>query len=229
MYVEETEKTINLGTDDPNDPYDAEADEVDLRACLADDHETAPADQQKEFEQWGGYQKRGFPESLILMKLKPKKTTKRAPGPGAIRLRDWKPFAKRKLKDSNIILHTDGAKTYKLKIRGMLHDHVVHSRKKLRIKGKIVKRNGNIVWIKPHYTKVFTHTLPNGKTIKVQGGTQIIDRFWRKLRASLKGNSSRVGSLALRRRIRSAQWDHWQQKKDKWAMTGEMLRALQVP
>ena len=108
----------------------------------------------------------------------------------------------------------------------MYHDHVVHMKKKLKVNGKFVKRDGKFVWIKPHYTKIITHTLENGVTLTVKGGTQIIDRFWRSLREFLRGRKGRVGSMMLRRRIRSAQWDHWQQNKCRWGMTGVMLREL---
>ena len=91
---------------------DGEADEVDLRSCLVENNETAPKDAQVEFEQWGGYQKRGSPEYLVMMQLKPKKIVIRAPGPGAIRMVDWEPFAKERLQDRNVILLTDGARTF---------------------------------------------------------------------------------------------------------------------
>jgi hypothetical protein len=218
VYVEHKEKLIDLGTDDPNDPHDVEADEVDLRAGLVDDHEKAPQTAKVEFEQWGGVQKRGFPATLVMTRLKPMKTKLRAPGPGPIRMVDWEPFANKRLKDRNVMLHTDGARSYYLKVRGVFHDHVVHSKKKLKVNGKFVKRDGEHVWIKPHYVKVFSHTMPNGKASKVKGGTQIIDRFWRLLKEFLQGSSARVGSMTLRRRIRSAQWYHWQQGLDKWSV-----------
>ena len=71
---------------------------------------------------------------------------------------------------------------------------------------EFVKRDGKFVWVKPHYTKIFTHKLKSGKKVKVKGGTQIINRFWRKLREFLEG--------------------HWQQNQDRWLMTGSMLKAL---
>ena len=75
----------------------------------------------------------------------------RAPGPGPIRKPDWKPFANKFLKDRKVILHTDGARTYKLWLPGVLHDNVVHKKKKAIIAGKTI-------WIKPQYAKIWTHT-----------------------------------------------------------------------
>ena len=66
--------------------------------------------------------------------------------------------------------------------------------------------NGKETWVRPHYTKLCTHTLPGGKTIRVKAGTQVIDRFWGHLRAYLKHAPRLVGSAALRRKIRAAQW-----------------------
>ena len=78
----------------------------------------------------------------------------RAPGPGPIRKPDWKPFANKFLKDRKVILHTDGARTYKLWLPGVLHDNVVHKKKKAIIAGKTI-------WIKPQYAKIWTHTHPS--------------------------------------------------------------------
>ena len=79
------------------------------------------------------------------------------------------------LQGRNVILHTDGARSYKLKIQGVLHDNVVHKKKKVTVKGKTA-------WVKPHYTRICSHALPDGQTTKVVAGTQIIDRFWQHVR-----------------------------------------------
>eukprot|EP00439_Symbiodinium_sp_Y106_P025949 s725_g3.t1 len=42
------------------------------------------------WEQWAGIIQRGRPETLVLCRLQPKITVKRAPGPGAIRKIEWK-------------------------------------------------------------------------------------------------------------------------------------------
>ena len=71
------------------------------------------------------------------------------------------------LQNHYVVLDTDGARAYKaVKIPGVIHDWVVHKKKK--IKGK---------WLKPRYAQLFEHKLPNGKTLATKGGTQIIDRF----------------------------------------------------
>ena len=80
--------------------------------------------------------------------------------------------------------------------------------------------------MKPVYTKLFKHKLPNGGTLTCKGGTQIIDRFWEELRAHMKARTGKVGSAALRRRVRSAQWAYWHKGENLWLKTGEMLTFL---
>lgn len=156
---------------------DVEADEVDLgKEELVHPRKGGTKVQ---WEQWGGMVERGCPETLVLYRLRPKLTAKRSPGPGPITRRDWAPIAARHLKDREVILHTDRARAYKMKINGVIHDNVVHKKKKVIVKGKAR-------WVKPHYTKVYVHKLPNGKEVKVRAGTQIIDRFWGMLRQTLR-------------------------------------------
>ena len=118
---------------------------------------------------------RGHPTTLVLFRLPSRVTSARSPGPGPIAKRDWKPVAKKFLEGRSVILHTDGAKAYKTKIPGVIHDNVVHKKKRIVVRGKAV-------WVKPHYTKTRTHKLPTGKTVTVKAGTQIIDRFWGHIR-----------------------------------------------
>ena len=168
---------------------DVEADEVDLGKEVW------------KWEQWGGIVERGNPKTLCLYRLSPKLTKARSPGPGPIRRADWKPIAKRMLQGRNIILHTDGARTYKFKVQGVLHGNVVRKKKKVTVKGKTA-------WVKPHYTRICSHTLPDGDTVKVVVGTQIIDRFWQDVRTYLKTAQRKVGSVVLNRKIRAAQWTY---------------------
>jgi hypothetical protein len=114
-------------------------------------------------------------------------TAKQAPGPGPIRTRNWTRIATKHLKDKQVILHTDGARAYKIKVPGIMHDNVVHKKKLMRI-------NGKATWVKPHYTRVYVHKLPVGQKVKVKAGTQIIDRFWGTLRQGLKNISRQPGS-----------------------------------
>ena len=93
---------------------------------------------------------RGKPESLILIKLPVKKTSKRAPGPGPLRLGTWKPIAERFLKDSHIILHTDAARAYTRPIPGVAHTQVIHQKKKI-----------NDKWVDPFFYKARPHTPSN--------------------------------------------------------------------
>ena len=130
---------------------DVEADEVDLGKELVLDASKA------KWEQWGGIVERGRPDTLMLFRLKPRLTTPRSPGPGAIRRRDWEPIARKHLLNRSVVLHTDGARAYKLKLPGVLHDNVVHKKKKIQV-------NGKNAWVRPHYTKICSHTLPERHT-----------------------------------------------------------------
>ena len=132
---------------------DVEVDEVDLgKEEVEDDNQK----KKTKWAQWGGIVERGRPETLVLVRLNPILTKARAPGPGPIRKRDWKPIARKYLEGKNLILHSDGARTYKMRIDGVLHDSVVHQKKK-------VKVNGKTMWQKPHYTKLTLTPSPVGR------------------------------------------------------------------
>ena len=139
----------------------------------------------------------------MLKRLKPELSQPRAPGPGAIRKVEWTPIANKLLRDKNVILHTDAAKSYKVKVSGVLHDKVVRSKKR-------VKKNGKWSWKAPCYVKLVKHKNPKtGKLMKVKAGTQVIDRAWRYLkdRITIYQNAT-VGSIVLRSKIRSAQYEY---------------------
>ncbi|CAE7296684.1 unnamed protein product [Symbiodinium sp. CCMP2456] len=76
-----------------------------------------------------------------------------------------------------VVLHSDGARAYKLKLPGMVHCNVVHKKKK-------VKVNGKVQWVKPHYTKIYTLKLPTGGTMQVKRnmwevtGNMLDTLFW---------------------------------------------------
>ena len=133
---------------------------------------------------------------------------------------DYKVLADKYLHGRCLVLHTDSASAYKLKVPGVLHDSVGHSKKR-------VKVNGKWIWTRPCFTKLATHKLPNGKKLRTKAGTQIIDRAWRFIRSNLVGHTKKVGSLALRRAVRSTQWLYWNRGRDLWKATGEMLTELQ--
>lgn len=215
-YVKMKEKNIVFGS--RYEWNDVEADEVDLGKGENPDASARSA-KPIVWEQWGGIVERGVPSSLMLMRLNPASTKRRAPGPGPIRKRDWKPIADKVLKNRNVVLSTDGARTYRLKVPGVLHTWVIHKKKRIYIAGKWK-------WVRPNYVKLFTHTLPTGKKLKVKGGTQIIDRFWGFLRRHLGQMNRQPGSATLARRIRSAQWAYWNRGEDLWVRSGDMLKFL---
>ena len=143
------EKKIKFGK--PLNWADVEADEVDLAKTEvpnAGPHTMKPI----QWDQWGGIVQRGDPKSLVLFKLRPERTKRRAPGPGPIRKRDWAPLAEKWLKNRAVILHTDGAKSYRTKVDGVKHDWVVHMKKKIRVRG-----NRGLKRRRAHQT--FTHCI----------------------------------------------------------------------
>ena len=128
-------------------------------------------------------------------------------------------MAKKHLQNRMVILHSDGARTYKLKVPGLLHDMAIH-------KKKLVIRNGQRIWLNPKYSELRTHTTPDNTTVHVKTGTQIIDRFWQHLRSHLGRMKRTTGSSTLEARIRSAQFTYWYKGKDLWLKTGDMLEEL---
>ena len=218
--VERDEKKIKCGAS--VEWNDVEADEVDLGKEDTGTLNTPASKPVVKWEQWGGVVERGFPNTLLLTRLHPKTTKRRAPGPGPITKTDWKPVADRYLKGRKVILHTDGAKSYRLKtspVKGILHDWVVHKKKKVTIRGRTA-------WIRPKYVVLFEHQLPDGKTIRTKGGTQIIDRAWGVLRSHIGSRSGKVSSTSITARIRSAQWCYWNRGEDLWLATGQMLHSF---
>ena len=99
----------------------------------------------------------------MLDKTNSTKTSKKAPGPGAIKKTDWQPLAKQYLQDRKVILHTDSARSYKTRVPGVLHDSVVHCKKRVKVQGKWVGK-------KPNYTKIVIHKLADGRKLKVKAG-----------------------------------------------------------
>ncbi|CAE7429584.1 unnamed protein product [Symbiodinium natans] len=194
QYVVQQEKKITYG----GNWEDVEVDEVDLGKLT--DESLGPRN--TKWEQWGGLVQRGCPSSLCLFRLNPKLTTKRAPGPGPIKKVDWAVIAKKHLANRKVVLHSDGARAYTLKIPQVKHCNVVHKKKKVTV-------NGKAQWFKPHYTKVYTIKLPDRRRLKVKSGTQVIDR-----------------SQQLVRKIRSAQFTYWNRNSNMWKATGRMIHSL---
>ncbi|CAK0803421.1 unnamed protein product, partial [Prorocentrum cordatum] len=212
-FVKKREKTIVFGVGNDRDWRDAEADEAVFGwAAKADDPESV------EWEQWAGIVERGRPESLVLAKTTAAPTVKRAPGPGAIRKVDWAPLANRYLKGRRIILHTDRAKSYAMRVEGVLHDSVRHCKKR-------VKNNGKWVWIKPCYARLATHKLPCGRKLRTKAGSQVIDSAWKYIRSTLGGQTMAPNSETAATAIRSAQWLYWHRGKDLWAEMGSTFCA----
>ena len=139
------------------------------------------------------------------------------PGPGAIRKVEWQPIAEKWLKNKQVVLHTDSARSYEAKVPGVVHDNVVHQKKRVKVGGKYV-------WKSPNFVKLSSHRLPNGKTIQRKAGTQIVDRAWRFIKDRLRLNqNAKVGTTLLRAQIRGAQYEYWNRDQDLWMCTGELV------
>ena len=103
--------------------------------------------------------------------LPPRTTSARAPGPGPIRLVEYANLAKVHLKNKQVIFHTDGAKACTLKVPGVLHDHVVHKKKKVMVQGRWR-------WVKPPGGKVFYQRGPLGGAplgVPLLGGAPLVE------------------------------------------------------
>ena len=154
--------------------------------------------------QWSSYLgiiARGRPESLVLIRLPVKTTTKKAPGPGPLRLGTWRPIADKYLKDSHTIMHTDAARAYMAPIAGVVHTHVIHQKKK--VDGK---------WVKPHYTRKMRVRLPTGHEVQRIAGTQTIDGLWTTLRKESRKHQGNFDLLD--QMVRVTQWMIWNRNRD---------------
>ena len=113
----------------------------------------------KQWEQWCGLVERGNRRSLKLWRLDKPQTGTRAPGPGPISSKEWRPICEASLIGRNVILHTDGAKAYRMGGRqppGIVHDRVVHK------KERVMNEDGAVYWKLPKYVTLKTHRLPGG-------------------------------------------------------------------
>lgn len=133
-FVEHKEKSITFGAPSGTIWKDVEADEVDLGKALLEDPDIEG--QKMKWEQWCGIVERGRPSSLRLFRLNPPATKQNAPGPGPIRRTEWSKIGKPLLQHRKVVLHTDGARAYKLRLPGMLHCNVVHKKKQVIINKK---------------------------------------------------------------------------------------------
>ena len=218
-YVQKAEKEIKFGGC-PRAWKEVEADEATFdKKTLSPQELGVNHDKPVLWEQWGAIVQRGAPETLVLTKLNPAMTVPRAPGPGAIRKVDWKPLALKHIANRNAILHTDSARSYKMKLSGVVHDAVVHKKKR-------VKKNGKWVWLKPTFVRISKHKLPDGRRISCKAGTQIVDRAWKFIKARLSRNQYvKASSLLPAAQIRSAQWEYWNRQRDLWLCTGHVVAS----
>eukprot|EP00439_Symbiodinium_sp_Y106_P016725 s2887_g2.t1 len=237
-YVKAHQPKIQLGSTKGDFRYvkfwvDVEGDEASFTKSnmLGLDPEAAPKKPVR-WEQWLGLVQRGRPESLmlerlnpppsevrapgrpeslILERLNPPPSEVRAPGPGAVRKVEWLPLAKKHVQGNHIIFHTDAARSYTAKVDQVLHDNVVHAKKRKVIDGKVT-------WIKPNYVKVVSHKLPGtSKTVRVKAGTQLIDRAWRYMKDRIVLNQT-LGAMS------AAQYQYWFKNEDPWTKACDLVK-----
>ena len=164
---------------------DAEVDEVSTKKKLVWRPPTNPGQDataavaRMEWDSWLGMQERGKPESLVLIQLRSALPSRPPQALGPITKEMWTPIAKKLLENRKIILHTDGARAYRVRVQGMRRDSVIHKKKKV-----------NGVWKKPKFAKPNTHVLPDGTKIRCMMGTQTIDGLWKHLRQQIKDISA---------------------------------------
>ena len=128
-FVLKKEKDIKIGTSAKW--CDVEGDEAtfDKRDVCCDagwEHEVK-AYRSLLWEQWCGLVQRGKPQTLVLARLNSTLTATRSPG---ITKHDWAPLGEKWLANRSVIFHTDSAKAYKMKLPGVVHDSVVHQKKR---------------------------------------------------------------------------------------------------
>ena len=223
-YVIDVQGAMKLGTG--RTWMDAEVDEVTIRKKLK--KESEPTTQKKPVVQkkpaqmtWPcnflGILVRGFPKQLVLEELPLRETDVRAPGPGPLTVEHWMPLSERWCAGRKLIVHSDSARAYKRKIRGCLHDSVVHKKRRVKVGGKWT-------WQKPIYTKTVKHKLPGSRTtVKVKAGTQYIDGFWRIMKAFIRPWRKSDAKM-LRLLVRTAQLRYWNRGRDMYSVGAEVVK-----
>ncbi|CAE7765783.1 unnamed protein product [Symbiodinium necroappetens] len=101
-YVEHVQSTMSFGGRN-NAWQDVEVDEAVFDKTLIPIEQAECPSKTVEWEQWVGLVQRGKPTSLILLRLSPKPTNKRSPGPGPIRKNEWRKIADKWLKDKHVL------------------------------------------------------------------------------------------------------------------------------
>ncbi|CAE7877732.1 unnamed protein product, partial [Symbiodinium microadriaticum] len=196
-----------MGKDTGADDQEGTFDRCDISQDVEFEHLIQSKDCVMMWE-WAGIIQRGRPETVILRKLQPNITVKKI---------EWKALGCEPLRDGKMILHTESAKSYKLKLPEALHDNVVHCKKREKV-------NGIWQWQRTHYVRIVTHRLPGtkGKTLKV------IDRCWRFLEEPVLVNQhTKAGCSLLRAELSSAQYEYCNRYADIWVRCGDLCDLLQ--
>ena len=99
LYVERKEKEYKYNS---GPSYkDLEVDEVDIGRYDDKSGSSHPV----HWEQWMGLVERGNRQSLKLFRLSPKIAAARAPGPGPVRLKEWKVIDRQELSGTKVVVY----------------------------------------------------------------------------------------------------------------------------
>ena len=113
---------------------------------------------------------------------------------------------------NNILIHTDGTKTYNRvnADQGQPHDSVIHS----------YRGDG------PEYAAARQHTLTDGTTLETTGGTCSLDGWWKWGKQAVQ-QTNRSNPAAMHRKIRVKQWQTWRNSRDRWVgAAAEIVQEL---
>ena len=185
--------------------------------------------------QYCGLLRRGDRKSLVLEKMKMKITRLKRKGkgkgqpasPGAISKKEWARIGPRWLKKRRILLHCDGARSYKFaKIPGVMTTRVRHKRP------NPIYAARRLMFL-PHDQKL-AHTRLKDKSASqkravtrtwVKTGTQLIDNFWRQLKTKGIPKEMTILEGKIDEYVREYQWRHWGAGEDLWKKAGAVMHS----
>ena len=190
--------------------------------------------------QYCGLITRGDRRSLVLEKMKVKSTWLKRHGEGKgqpasprpISKKEWLPIAKRWVQMRRILLHCDGARSYRFgKVPGVLTTHVKHKRPNpIYAARKLMYLSHDQRLVHKRYAAKTPSERKAVDKVWVKTGTQIIDNIWRQ--AKTKGIPKEMNTVSehtLDSYVRELQWRHWNAEEDKWQCMGNVLADSMCP
>eukprot|EP00971_Amphidinium_carterae_P197228 3914625-Amphidinium_carterae.1 len=144
-----------------------------------------------------------------------RKTKERAPGPGPIRKKEWGEIAEKTLHPLTepIVMHTDSAKAYNLKIQNVHHTPVIHQKKTI-----------NGVWYHPCVVRKVRMTIAKKNRV-FMAGTQTVDGLWQAIREECEARVSGHPDH-IERFVRLAQFKYWSSGINSMEALGPSVTAV---